>query len=95
MKGLETVVRGKECGKAVETLSRAPEVVESERGEIFPASAQVEVVCNRAREAGTTGACVRYVKVLQQGQIITRVLEVYNRTCNLGQLASNSAMRRS
>jgi len=30
MESLEVIVRGKECGEAVETLSRAPEVVESE-----------------------------------------------------------------
>ena len=29
MEGLEVVVRRKECGEAVETLSRAPEAVES------------------------------------------------------------------
>ena len=64
---------GKEGGEAVETLSRAPEVVESERGEVFPASTQVEVVCDRARETGTTGAGVRYIKVLHRGQTIGRV----------------------
>ena len=66
-------MRGKECGEAVEALGRAPEVVESERGEILPASTQVEVVCDRARETGTTGAGVRYVKVLHQGQTIGHV----------------------
>ena len=73
MEGLEAFVSGKEGGEAVETLGRAPEVVESERGEVFPAAAQVEVVCDRARETGTTGASVRYVQVLHQGQTIGRV----------------------
>lgn len=70
MEDLEAVVSRKECGEAVETLSRTPEVVESERGEIFPASAQVEVIRDWAAETGTTGASVRYVKVLQQGQAV-------------------------
>ena len=73
MESLEAVVRGKKCGEAVEALSRAPEVTESERGEIFPASTQVEVVCGRARETGTTGAGVRYIEVLHQGQTIGHV----------------------
>jgi len=38
MKYLEAVVGRKECGEAVETLSRAPDVVESEGGEVFPTS---------------------------------------------------------
>ena len=70
MEGLETVVRGEECSEAVETLSRAPEVVESERGEVFPASTQVKVICDGARETEATGACVRYVKILQKSKII-------------------------
>lgn len=73
MESLEAFVSGKEGGEAVEALGRAPEVVESERSEVFPASTQVEVVCNRARETGTTGAGVRYVEVLHQGQTIGRV----------------------
>lgn len=76
MESLEAVMCGKECSKAVETLSRAPEVVESERGNIFPSSAQVEVVCNRTRETGTTGASVRYVKILQQGQTTRHVFRI-------------------
>jgi hypothetical protein len=39
MKGLEVLVLREECGKVGETFSRTPQVVESERGEIFPASA--------------------------------------------------------
>ena len=64
MEGLKVVVRRKERSEAVETLGRAPEVVESERREAFPASAQVEVVCDRACETWTTRAGVRYVKIL-------------------------------
>lgn len=64
MEDLESVVGRKECGKAVEALSRAPKIVESERDEIFPAPAQIEVIRNRASETGTAGAGVRYVKVL-------------------------------
>ena len=60
----------KECGEAVESLSRAPEIVESEGGEVFPASAQVEIIRDRASETGATGGSVRYVKVLQQSQTI-------------------------
>ena len=45
-------------------LSRAQEVIESERGEIFPASTQVEVVCDRRGETGATGAGVGYIKIL-------------------------------
>lgn len=70
MKDLEVVVGRKERGKTVETLSRAPEIVESERCEVLPASAQVEVVCDRTSENGATGAGVRYVKGLQQRQTI-------------------------
>ena len=65
MKNLDTLVSRKECGEAVKTLSRAPEVVESERGEMSPAPAQVEVIRYRASETGATGAGVRYVKILQ------------------------------
>ena len=68
MENLEVGVCRKECGEAVETLSRAPEVVEGKRCETFPASTQVEVVRDRAGETGATGASVRYVKILQQGQ---------------------------
>ena len=64
MEGLEVVVRGKECGEAIETLRRTPEVVESERCETFPASAQVEVVRDEASDTRTTGVRVRYVKNL-------------------------------
>lgn len=88
-------MRRKECSEAVETLSRAPEVVESQRGKTFPASTQVEVVCDRTSKARATGTGVRYVKILRQGQAIKQVLCIYARTCKLGQLASNSAMRRS
>lgn len=70
MECLEAVVGRKKCGEAVETLSRAPEVGESEGGEVFPTSTQVEVIRDRTSETGTTGASIRYVEILLQGQIL-------------------------
>jgi len=95
MEGLEVVVRGNECSEAVETLSRAPEVVESERGETFPAFAQVEVVRNGASEARTTGGSVRYVKILRVGQEMKQGSQMCGCTCKLGKLESSSETRRS
>lgn len=70
MESLEAVVRGEECSEAVKTLSRAPEVAESKRGKVVPASAQVKVVCDRAREARAAGGCVRYFEILPKGKTI-------------------------
>jgi len=95
MEGLEVVVRGKECGEAVETLSRAPEVVESERSETFPASAQVEVVRDRASETRATGGGVRYVKILHPGQTTGQGFQIRSHTSKLGKLESSPETRRS
>ena len=95
MEGLEVVVLRKECSETVETLSRAPEVAESERGETLPTSTQVEVVRDRTSKTGAAGAGVRYVKILRQGQVIEHAFYECARTCKLGQLASNSLTRRS
>jgi len=57
-----------ECGKVGETFNRTPQIVESERGEIFPASARVEVVRDGVSEPGATWDKVRYVKILQRVQ---------------------------
>lgn len=67
----------KECSEAVEALGGAPEVVEREGCETFPAPAQVEVVRDRASEPGTPGGRVRHVKVLQRGRTISIIDAVF------------------
>ena len=66
MEGLEVIVLREECGKLVETVSRTPQIIESERGEVFPASGRVEVVRDGVSEIGTTWNNVCYVEILQQ-----------------------------
>ena len=62
---LEVLVLREERGKVGEAFSRTLQIIESERGEILPASARVEVVRDGG-EPGTTWDKVRHVKILQQ-----------------------------
>ena len=70
MEGFEAVVFRKERSEAVETLSCAPQVVESEQYERFPASSRVGAIPSRVSETGTTGKNVRYAKILRRVQLI-------------------------
>ena len=69
---------GEECDKVGETFSRTQQIIESERGKIFPASARVEVVRGGVSEPGTTWDKVRDVKTLQEVQTVGHGLKCEN-----------------
>lgn len=78
MEGLEVLMLREECGKVGKAFNRTPQIVESERSEVFPASTRIEVVRDGVSEPGTTWNKVCYIKILQQVQTMGYDLKCEN-----------------